>query len=140
MHPVTRRIVQAVLYELGGLVIAMTILGNLFDTALGSVFLLSVIMSTTALLWNYAFNAMFERWEATQITKGRSVWRRMAHGVGFEGGLTLFLVPLMAYWLETSLLEALFAQIGILLVFLIYTIAFTWAFDKVFGLPASAVN
>lgn len=138
MHPITRRIVQAILYELGGIVITMTIIGNTFDTALGSVFYLAVIMATIALLWNYAFNAMFERWEAKQTTKGRSVTRRIVHGIGFECGLTMLLVPLMAYWLETPLLEALIAQLGILASFLIYTLTFTWAFDKVFGLPESA--
>ena len=50
----------------------------------------------------------------------------------------LFLVPLMAWWLDISLLEALIADLAILAFFFVYAIAFTWAFDRVFGLPASA--
>ena len=37
-----------------------------------------------------------------------------------------------------SLWEALVADIGILLFFLVYTVVFTWAFDRVFGLPQAA--
>lgn len=62
-----------------------------------------------------------------------------AHGAGFEGGLTVLLVPVMAYWLETSILTAFLANLGLLAFFFIYAIGFTWAFDKVFGLPQSAV-
>jgi uncharacterized membrane protein len=140
MHPITRRVLQAVLYEVGAIALTGPILGVAFDASAGSALLLATIMSSIALAWNYVFNALFERWEAKQATKGRSVWRRLAHGIGFEGGLAVMLVPLMTYWLQTSLLEALLAEVGILLVFFVYAIAFTWAFDKCFGLPASAVG
>ena len=50
------------------------------------------------------------------------------------------LVPLMAYWLDTTLLGAFLADLGILAFFFVYAIAFTWAFDRVFGLPRSAAN
>lgn len=140
MHPITRRVLQAVLYEVGAIALTGPILGVAFDASVGSALLLATIMSSIALAWNYVFNALFERWEAKQAVKGRSVWRRLAHGIGFEGGLAVMLVPLMTYWLQTSLLEALLAEVGILLVFFVYAIAFTWAFDKCFGLPASAVG
>ena len=35
--------------------------------------------------------------------------------------------------------EALLADIGIVLFFFFYTVAFTWGFDRVFGLPQSAL-
>ena len=54
---------------------------------------------------------------------------------GFEGGLLVMLVPLMAWWLHVTLLEAFVADLGIFVFFLVYTFAFTWAFDRVFGLP-----
>ena len=75
---------------------------------------------------------------STAIAVGRSLARRVAHGVGFEGGLVLWLVPLMAWWLDISLWHAFLADLGILAFFLVYTVVFTWVFDRVFGLPASA--
>jgi uncharacterized membrane protein len=139
MSPVTRRVVQAVLYEFGAIALTSPILGIVFDASVGSSLLLAAIMSTIALAWNYVFNALFERWEAAQTVKGRSIWRRLAHGIGFEGGLVVMLVPLMAHWLQTSLSSALLAELGLLVAFFVYAVAFTWAFDRAFGLPASAI-
>jgi uncharacterized membrane protein len=95
-------------------------------------------MSAIALGWNYVFNALFESWETRQAVKGRSIRRRLAHGLGFEGGLVVLLVPLTAYWLDTTLLAALLAELGLLALFFVYAIAFTWTFDRVFGLPQAA--
>ena len=140
MTPVTRRILQAVLYEVGAIVVVGPVLAYAFAQPAGSTFLLAVVLSTIALCWNYVFNALFERWERQQSVKGRNLARRLAHGTGFEGGLTLILVPVMASWLETSFLAAFVANLGLLAFFFVYAVAYTWAFDKVFGLPASAVG
>ena len=84
------------------------------------------------------FNALFERWEACQSVCGRSRARRVAHALGFEGGLALLLAPFMAWWLQVSWWHALVLDMGLLLFFLAYTYVFTWAFDRLFGLPAAA--
>ena len=55
-----------------------------------------------------------------------------------EGGLVFMLVPLMAWWFEVSLWDALVMDIGLLLFFLVYTFVFNWSFDRIFGLPRSA--
>lgn len=138
LSPLARRIVQAVLYE--GIAIAAVgpALSYLFDESAGSSFALAFVMSTIALGWNFLFNTWFERWEAGRAVKGRSLVRRLLHGLGFEGGLVLMLVPLMAYWLDATLLSAAIAQAGIFAFFFVYSVAFTWSFDRVFGLPASA--
>ncbi|MDO8889949.1 MAG: PACE efflux transporter, partial [Hydrogenophaga sp.] len=70
--------------------------------------------------------------------KGRSVKRRVAHAVIFEAGLVLMLVPLIAWWLGIGLWQALVMDLALVVFFLVYTFAFNWAFDAVFGLPASA--
>lgn len=138
MHPVRRRILQAPLYEAGAIAFVGSMMAWLFDTPMESSLMLALLMSSIALAWNYIFNALFERWEARQPVKGRSLTRRLAHGTGFEGGLVLFLVPLMAWWLETTLLKALLADLAVLAFFFVYAVGFTWAFDRLFGLPESA--
>lgn len=72
--------------------------------------------------------------------RGRSFSRRLAHGLGFEGGLTLILVPVMSAWLAISWQAAFLANVGLLAFFFVYAIAFTWAFDRAFGLPVSATG
>lgn len=138
MTPRTRRVVQAVLYEVVAIACVAPMLMLVFGQSPLSSLGLSLTMSSIALAWNYTFNTFFERWEARQSVKGRSWQRRVAHGLGFEGGLALILVPVMAGWLGISWWQALLADLGILLFFLVYTVAFTWVFDRVFGLPQSA--
>lgn len=138
MTPLQRRVLQAVLYEIGAVALTGPIVGLSFDVGAGSSLLLAVIMSTIALAWNYVFNAGFEHWERRQVRRQRTVWRRLLHGIGFEGGLGLMLVPLMAVWLDIPLWQAGVAEIGLLALFFLYAVGFTWAFDRVFGLPESA--
>ncbi len=138
MTPFTRRVVQAALYESIAIAVVTPTLALAFSHPPGSAFVLSAVMSSIALAWNYVFNSLFERWEARQTVKGRSPARRFAHGMGFEGGLAIILAPVMAYWLDISLWAAFVADLGLLAFFFFYTVGFTWAFDKVFGLPASA--
>jgi uncharacterized membrane protein len=95
--------------------------------------------SAIAVVWNLIFNTLFERWESRQVRRGRSVGRRIAHAIGFEGGLVFTLVPLFAWWLEISLWQAFVLDLGLIVFFLIYTFVFNLLFDRVFGLPASAL-
>ncbi len=128
------------LYEVGAIAFVGPVLGFAFGKPASSTLLLAVVLSTIALCWNYAFNALFEWWESKQSGKGRSFARRLAHGIGFEGGLTVILVPVMALWLETTFLAAFVANLGLLAFFFVYAIGYTWVFDKVFGLPQSALE
>jgi uncharacterized membrane protein len=133
-----RKFLQALLYETGAVILVTPIIVWVFDHDVASSFWLSVTMSTIAVVWNYLFNSGFEAWERKQSVKGRSWQRRLVHGVGFEGGLAIFFVPLIAWWLSVSWWVALITDASLLFVFFIYSIGFTWAFDRVFGLPDSA--
>ncbi len=138
MSPTTRRVLQALLYEAIAIAVVGPVLSLAFDKSPTSTFGLAVVLSTMALTWNYVFNWMFERWESRQSVRGRSFARRLAPGAGFEGGLVIILLPVMSLWLDISLTTAFLANLGLLVFFFFYAIAFTWCFDRVFGLPASA--
>ncbi len=138
MSPTTRRVVQALLYEAIAIAVVGPLLSLAFDKPPASTMGLAVVLSGIALTWNYVFNWLFERWELRQTVRGRSFARRLAHGAGFEGGLVVILLPVMSLWLDISLATALLANLGLLAFFFFYAIAFTWCFDRVFGLPASA--
>lgn len=140
MTPKTRRVLQAVLYEAFAIAFVGPILSAAFDKPPMSTIGLAFILSGIALGWNYVFNALFERWESRQSRRGRSFTRRLAHGIGFEGGLAVILIPVMALWLDISALKAFLANLGLLAFFFIYAIAFTWTFDRMFGLPESAAK
>ncbi len=132
-----RRFVFVTLYELIAIIVS-SVLFMAIGLEAGASGVMAVVASTLAIVWNVTFNHLFERWEARQTVKGRSVRRRAVHAMGFEGGLALMLIPLMAWWFEVSLWQATWMEAGLLLFFLVYTYAFNWAFDHIFGLPASA--
>ena len=133
-----RRVVYVTLYE--GIAIALTgTVLALLDYGLFESLVASVGASALAVTWNLIFNAMFEAWERRQTVKGRSIRRRIAHAIGFEGGLVISMVPFFAWWLDVSLWEAFVMDLGFILFFLVYTFVFAWCFDRVFGLPASAM-
>lgn len=132
-----RRVIFVSLYE----IIAIAVSSLLFmATGQGASDsgVMAVAASSIAIAWNVGFNHLFEKWEARQSVKGRSVLRRVVHAVGFEGGLALVLIPLMAWWFGVSLWQATLLEAGLLLFFLVYTYVFNWCFDRLFGLPASA--
>ena len=140
MPPRTRRVLQALLYEVFAIAFVGPVLSFAFDKPQASTLGLAVVLSSIALTWNYVFNTIFERWESRQSVRGRSLARRVAHGTGFEGGLTIILIPVMSLWLDITPLAAFIANLGLLAFFFVYAIAFTWTFDRVFGLPASAAE
>ncbi|WP_339668104.1 PACE efflux transporter [Dasania marina] len=140
MSPQKRRILQAMLYEVFAIAFVAPVLSIIFDKPPTSTIGLAIVLSSVALGWNYVFNSIFESWEARQPVRGRSFARRLLHGSGFEGGLVIILVPVMALWLNISLLSALLANLGLLVFFFVYAITFTWAFDRIFGLPVSSAK
>lgn len=138
MQGIKRRIVHVVLFELIAIVCttaALTLLGHQAGHASAT----AVGASAVAMGWNFLYNHLFEAWESRQAKKGRSLARRIAHAVGFEGGLVLTLVPLLAWWLDTTLWQAFVLDIGLVLFFVLYGFLFNLAFDRAFGLPASAL-
>ncbi len=138
MSPVVRRIVYATLYEALGIVFASLGLSLLSAAPLGHTGPLATACSLVALGWNLVFNTVFEAWEARQSVRGRGFRRRAAHALSFEFGLTILLVPLVAWWLDVTLLEAFVYDLALIVFFVVYTFVFNLTFDRLFGLPDSA--
>ncbi len=138
MQGIQRKVVYVSLYEGFAILFASVGLAVLSGASAGKSTALAAASSVVAIVWNLAFNTLFEAWESRQARRGRSLARRVAHAIGFEGGLAAILVPLFAWWLGVGLWEAFLFDAALLLFFLVYTFVFNWGFDRVFGLPASA--
>lgn len=136
---IKRKVVYVSLYELIAVAITSFGLATLAGQELGHASVAAVASSAIAVLWNLVYNTLFERWESRQAVRGRSVLRRTAHAIGFELGLVVMLVPLFAWWLQVSLWQAFVLDLGLIAFFLFYTFIFNLAFDRIFGLPASAL-
>ncbi|OYU39237.1 MAG: hypothetical protein CFE33_12585 [Pseudorhodobacter sp. PARRP1] len=138
MTPTFRKILYAVSFETLGIAVATLGLLAMSDADAGQSLILSAITASVAMTWSMAFNWLFEAWEARQSVRGRSLARRTVHALLFEGGLVVLVLPIMAWWLGVDLWTALQYEAGLIVLFIIYTYIFTWSFDRIFGLPASA--
>jgi uncharacterized membrane protein len=122
MQGIKRKIVYVGLFEAIAILASTYGLSGMSGHGLQEAGVVAVAASAIAITWNLVFNTLFERWEARQ------------------GGLTVFLVPLMAWWFDATLWQALVMDLGLLVFFLVYAFVFNWVFDRVFGLPSSAVR
>ncbi|XNY99328.1 PACE efflux transporter [Micrococcus luteus] len=137
--PAARRVVYAVVFEVLA-VLFVTVLLTLVGKQADSSLLLAIANSTIALLWNLAFNTLFERWERRSGVTGRPLRVRVWHAVLFQVGLVCMLVPTVALILQVSLAEAIAIEAGLVVFFFLYTAAYAFVFDSVFGLPDSAAE
>jgi uncharacterized membrane protein len=89
---------------------------------------LTVILATTAMIWNIIYNAVFDRlWPVTRITRTAKV--RAFHALGFECGFIVIGVGIVSAVLGISLFQALTLEIGFFLFFLPYTMLYNWVYD-----------
>ncbi|WP_321842495.1 PACE efflux transporter [Paraburkholderia bannensis] len=139
MQGIKRRVVYLTLFEGLGILITGTSFASVAGSGADRAGAAAIFTSLVAVAWNALYNWLFERWEARQTQRGRSPLRRVLHAIGFEGGLVIFLVPMIALTLRVSLFEAFAMDIGLTVFFLVYAYIFNLVFDAVFGLPASAM-
>lgn len=138
MQGIKRKIVFVTLYELIAIACITAGLAVLTGQAPAHAGVAAVMSSLMAISWNFFYNLIFEAWESRQAIRGRNLRRRVIHALGYEGVLLVTGIPLYAWWLDVSLVKAFMLNIGFVMFFLFYSFSYTWAFDLVFGLPASA--
>lgn len=130
-----RRIVYVVMFEVLGILVASSVIGMLSGASATTSGLLGVMISTTGVIVNFLYNLGFEAWERRRAETTRTVARRVVHAIGFQVALVTFLIPLIAWWLDVSLLQAFLYDAVLIVFFPIFTFAYNWSFDSLFGLP-----
>ncbi|QXX97931.1 PACE efflux transporter [Serratia marcescens] len=139
MQGVKRKLVYVTAYELIGMTISALGLALLSGHTPSSTGPLAVVITTIAVSWNFIYNYLFEWWESRQVSRTRTLKRRILHAVGFQLTLVVYLIPLIAWWMGITLWQALLLDMALIVIIPCYTFLFNWAFDKLFGLPASAL-
>ena len=125
---VTERLLHALTFELVAIALCAPLGAWLLDMPVSHVGVLTVMVSLIAMAWNMAFNTLFDRVER-RAGLSRTLGIRIAHAALFELGLVVLVVPVAAWWLNVSLVEALLLDLGIVLFFLPYTFGFNLAYD-----------
>nr|WP_067298019.1 PACE efflux transporter [Marinobacterium profundum] len=134
------RIRHTVGFELIGLVLLTGFGSFLLGFDMQHFGALAVVFSLLAMLWNYYYNRLFDQWllrrRGTSIKRQRD---RVVHALLFEGGLLLVTLPVIAWWLQVSLWQALAMDIGMVLFYLVFAYLYNLAYDRVFPVVEGAV-
>ena len=133
MRTTADRIRHTLLFEILALAtvtpLAMWLTGK-GAVAVGS---LAIGLSLIAMAWNYGYNQWFDIMELKiKGKRDRTLATRIVHTLLFELGMLVVTLPLVAWWLEMSLWQALVLDIGFMLFFMIYAFVFNWLYDLVF--------
>jgi uncharacterized membrane protein len=126
----TERALHALAFEILAIGIAAPLAAWLMGGSLVSMGILTAVIALIAILWNVLFNWMFDRAQ-TRYGFERGYLARALHAAGFEIGLILIVIPLIAAWLGVSLWRALVLDIGLILFYLPYGFLFNLGYDKI---------
>ncbi|MCR6637073.1 PACE efflux transporter [Devosia sp.] len=136
MRTTADRIRHAVSFEVIGIIIATPLAAFAFHLPGGDSAVIVVASATVAMLWNYVYNLGFDH-AMQRLTGGtaKTARIRVAHAVLFELGLLMIMLPLVAWYLQISIWQALVMDIALALFYMGYAFVFNWAYDRVFPLP-----
>lgn len=122
------RCFHAVLFEVLAVLLSIAAVKLVTDHQTTEVTLMIILISLIAVVWNFIFNWIFDRF-FTGAREQRSFKLRTFHTLAFECGLLVFTLPLIAYMLKIDWLTAFLMDIGLTLLIVIYTFFFNWAYD-----------
>jgi uncharacterized membrane protein len=136
MRTTADRIRHAVSFEVIGIIIATPLAAFAFHLPGGDSAVIVVASATVAMLWNYVYNLGFDH-AMQRLTGGtaKTTRIRVAHAVLFELGLLMIMLPLVAWYLQISIWQALVMDIALALFYMGYAFVFNWGYDRVFPLP-----
>ena len=136
MRTTADRIRHAVSFEVIGIIIATPLAAFAFHLPGGDSAVIVVASATVAMLWNYVYNLGFDH-AMQRLTGGtaKTTRIRIAHAVLFELGLLMIMLPLVAWYLQISIWQALVMDIALALFYMGYAFVFNWGYDRVFPLP-----
>jgi uncharacterized membrane protein len=133
MRTTPDRIRQAVSFEVIGLIVVISFGTLVLGYSIKDFGLLGAIGATIATAWNYIYNLLFDHALLKYTgTPKKTMKLRVAHAAGFELGLMVVFLPIIARILDVSLMGALIIDLGFIAFYLVYAFVFTWAYDTFF--------
>lgn len=130
------RIRHTIGYELIGILLCAPFASWVLGKPLLHVGTLALALSLIATAWNYFYNLAFDTCMHQRLGRTEKNWKeRILHAFGFEVGLLVVSLPLAAWWLSMSILEALWLDIGLVVFYFFYALFYNLAYDRIFPIP-----
>jgi uncharacterized membrane protein len=127
---------HAFAYECGAIVLRTLCTLAVADTALGSASAFSLFSSFTVLLLTLTHTKVFDYflWRSTaSLAKTGKI--RLLHCVSYELAGAAISIPLTLWLLDFHLVQALWREGLMFIVFLLYTYLYNYGYDRLFPVP-----
>lgn len=135
MRTTRDRIRHAIWFEIIGLALIIPLGAFAFAMPMHDIGVIGAVSATVAMAWNYLYNLGFDhlmqRWRGHTA---KTMPLRVLHAVLFELGLLLALMPLIAWYLNITLWQALIMDVAFALFYMVYAFVYNLAYDRVFPL------
>lgn len=105
-----------------------------FDKETSDTAALTLILAAKAMIINMIYNYFFDKLDAKRgvIPTERTGGQRVMHAIGLEVALTATSLPVVTWWLEIAIWQALAMDALVMAFIVVYTMGFTWVYDRVF--------
>lgn len=135
------RLRYTVTFEMTLLMLLVPAGAAFFDKGWADIGLLGLILSAKAMVVNLIYNWVFDHIDAraSRISSDRSTLGRLLHAVGFELTLLITSLPIYAWWLNITWLEALVTDLVVTSLVVVYTYMFTLGYDRLFPVVPRSV-
>ncbi|HIF9085312.1 TPA: PACE efflux transporter [Photobacterium damselae] len=91
--------------------------------------------------WNFIYNILFDKGMLRFTGRLEKTFKhRVIHAVCFEISLLWLTLPVMAWFLDITLWQALIMDLGLVIFYFFYTYAYNWAYDLWFPIPAVSIS
>lgn len=133
------RVRHALMFEIVGLAIFTPGAAIIFDQPVMDMGVIGLISATVATLWNFLYNIGFDH-AMNRITGSvrKTIPIRIIHTLLFEAGLVIALIPMIAWYLDISIIDALIMDLAIVLFYLVYAFFFNIAYDHIFPIKSTS--
>ncbi|WP_428772491.1 PACE efflux transporter [Vibrio sp.] len=138
MRTTSDRIRHAIGFEVIGLILLVFGLNQLgFD--MGHVGAVGVFFSVVATVWNFYYTKWFDSVMPKLFkTTVKTSLHRVLQSIGFEAGLLILTIPVLAWVLNVGLWQAFLLDLGMVIFYLVYSYFYNWAYDSIY--PVATVQ
>ena len=128
------RLIQTICYEAGGVLIAAPLYAAVFGATAVASTVLVVVLSIAVLIWSPLHNTLFDVAElrlTNRVASERPHKWRIIHAVSHESTSIVLTLPLIMWLGGHGFWEALAIDIGLTLLYVVYSYIFHIVYDRV---------